>query len=208
MQALVGVGSGEVCYVSGLGFFSYWSSSSYGLNEPFIYPSAGMGHGAWVNDLWQLLLTSPTDTTIRAALIAQPLLAYGNAAPASNITFSTTSGTLSNIVTTTVDVTGFSGKTLRVAISGLVASVSGSFSSTVDVLLRFNDSGTTTHTGGQLTIPTGAFTTLSLNYDFEIPTGATSCTVAVRGSTGGGTLAVTGLTSTQWLQWSIITIPG
>lgn len=206
MQALTGMASGDVCYVQDLGYYRWWGTSTYTLNEPFIYPS--LTAGAWVYDSWELLLTAPTDTTIRVNLTPQSLLAYGSAAPGSNITYSNSTSTTTTIVTTTIDTTGLSGKTLRIAVSGLVAKVTGSFDSNVDVLLTFDDSSSTTHTAGSLFLPGGAIAPIHVGYDFTIPDGATTCVITVRGTAvSGDTLSVTGLTTTQWLQWSIIQIP-
>lgn len=207
MQDLTGVASGDVCFVPGYGFFQWWSGSSYALNEPFVYPATGMGHGAWVNDL-HILLATPTDSTISSAFIQQTLLAFGSTALTGLLDYSNSSSTPSTIVTTTISVSGFAGKTLRLAIAGLVAHASGSYDSSVDALLTFNDSVPTIHTAGQLPLPTGAIGPLHLVYDFIIPAGATSCAIKVEGvATTDATLAVKGSTNTQWLQWSIINIP-
>jgi hypothetical protein len=207
MQDLTGVGSGDVCYVSGVGFFQWQGGSSYGLNEPFIYPATGMGHGAWVNDL-QILLSTPTDSQINPVFIGQSLLAFGHAALTGLLDYSNSSSTPSTIVTTTISVSGFAGKTLRLSISGMVAKATGSYDSSIDAIMTFNDSGPTSHTAGQLSLPTGLISALHLGYDFVIPTGATTCAIKVEGvATTDTTLAVKGQTNTQWLQWSIIDIP-
>jgi hypothetical protein len=91
---------------------------------------------------------------------------------------------------------------LRVAVSGVTAAASST--SIVDVLLTFNDTGTTTHTAGQIGIPTGATITVGLGYDFTIPADATTCTVDLRGT--GGAMTASAFASAQWLQWSVLKI--
>ena len=202
LQALTGAPVGAEVYVSGIGLFQYQDVTT-AVQEPWGYPATGMGVGVWIQDAAATFLSTPTDPTIKPGLINQNLQAFGHVAP-SAITYSNTGGTPTTVCTDVVNVSGFGGSTLRIAISGLVASASGSFGSELDVLLTFNNVGATTHTGGQLVIPATSTVCVALGYDYVIPAGATTCTVTLNGFTSGGTLTVAGSASTQWLQHSIL----
>jgi hypothetical protein len=202
LQALTGAVSGNEVYVSGVGLFHYTTAFTLS-NIPWVYAATGMGTGSWVLDEANSLLSLVSTKTINPALINQNLRAFGTATP-SAITYTNTSSTPTVVCSTTADVTGLAGSSIRIALSGLLATSVGI--SEIDVLLTFNDGGTTTHTAGQIILPAGSTVCLSLGYDFPVPTGATSCTVSLRGFTSGTSLSVTGSSATQWLQWSVLQI--
>ena len=204
LQAVAGVSSGDEIYVQHVGNFTY-QGTTIAVKAPWGYTATDMGTGVWLSDAANVLLSTPTDQTVNPLLVNQNLRAFGGVTP-SSITYTTTSATPSVAASAVVPVTGFGGSTLRVMVSGLLAAVTGGSGAVVDVLLTFNDSGTTTHTAGQIGIPAGVTTCVALGYDFPIPSGATACTVAVRGSTSGGSLTSSGFASTQWLQWSVLQI--
>ena len=207
MQAITGMSSGDACYVEGLGFYRF-TSSTMATSEPFIYPSDTSG--SWIYDSWQILLSSATDATIRASLVPQTMLAFGHAAPSSPISYSNATATPSTITSASaLNVTGLTGKTLRVALGGLsLSAAAGSYTAYVDAYMTFNDSPPTGHHAGRIELIGGRDSVLCMGHDFAIPTGATTCVVSLMGTgNAAGTLSATCPTVTQWLQWSIIDIP-
>jgi hypothetical protein len=207
MQAITGMSSGDVCYVEGLGFYRY-TSSTMSLSEPFVYPSTTSG--SWYYDSWQILLSSVTDSKIRADLIPQTMSAFGHVAPATTLSYSNATGTPSTIISSSaLPVTGLAGKTFRASFGGLMlATTVGSYTAYVDGYLTFNDSGPTSSHAGRIELIGGRNSTLCMGHDFAIPAGATTCVVSLMGTgDAAGTLTVTGPTVTQWLQWSVIDIP-